>query len=242
MSMLMGVSGQGESLYSSIVTIMKVDNATEFLAAYQKDITSYGEFVKAVDSPMLQAIGIEKTELDGTPALKITMNAPKALAGGQIPQQARMMETFFGKEGKVEGWVVPADEHHVVIGYVNKDRVLKTVEAIKKGESGLAADASVAKTAELLPKDALSLVYLSPQGAVNFAKWIAAAVAPAELNVGPNIPEFPATPPIGFAVTSAPNELQTVLVFPADVLKAIGQYVGTIKGIRGGGAVTSVKH
>ncbi len=34
------------------------------------------------------------------------------------------------------------------------------------------------------------------------------------------IPEFDKTPPIGFAVTSAPNELQGHMVVPAEVLKA----------------------
>jgi len=151
-----------------------------------------------------------------------------------------MMEAFFGKSGKIDGWMAPADEHHVVMGYVNKDRLQKMIEAIKMGEPGLASDASVSKTAALLPKDALSIGYLSPQGAINFAKWMVAAVAPPGVSsMESAIPEFPATPPIGFAVTSAPNELQTVLVLPAEVLKAIGQYVGTIRGMRG--AVTAVK-
>ena len=45
----------------------------------------------------------------------------------------------------------------------------------------------------------------------------------------PNIPEFPACPPIGIAVKAVPNELQTETVVSSAVLEAIGKYVGIVQ-------------
>jgi hypothetical protein len=47
------------------------------------------------------------------------------------------------------------------------------------------------------------------------------------------LPEFPQTPPIGFAITTGKDELQTCLVVPGEVLQAIRPYVGKVRAMRG---------
>jgi hypothetical protein len=199
------------------------------MAAYEKDIAHYAEFIKAAESPMLQPIDFEKSQLGDIPALKVTVHMPKLPEGPGAAMQEQMMKAIMGKDGKLDAWIVPADEHHVVMGYVSKENILKTVEAIKKGEAGFADDASIAKTAALLPKDALSVGYLSPQGLVDFGKRAAALFLPPQVPVEQLVPDFPQTPPIGLAVTAPPHELQTVLVVPNEVIKAIGEYVEKVK-------------
>jgi tetratricopeptide (TPR) repeat protein len=49
-----------------------------------------------------------------------------------------------------------------------------------------------------------------------------------EMKLEQKIPEFPETPPLGFAVTTASNELQTCLVVPAEVLLAVPKYIEKI--------------
>jgi hypothetical protein len=143
------------------------------------------------------------------------------------------METLFGPGGKLVGWLAAADEHTIVMGYVNKESLQRAIEDLKQGKPGLAADADVSKTAILLPPDALATGYLSPQGTINFIKRIAAIAAPGA-EVVERIPEFPKTPPLGFAVRTAPNELQTWLVVPSGLLQAIAPYVGKIQAMRSG--------
>jgi hypothetical protein len=46
------------------------------------------------------------------------------------------------------------------------------------------------------------------------------------------LPDFPKTPPIAFAVTTAPNEMRTHLAIPAEVLRALGPYVGQVMAAR----------
>ena len=149
------------------------------------------------------------------------------------------MEYFFGPEGKVVGWIVPVDEHSVVLGYVNKDLLQQTIEAIKQGKPVLAADAEIAKTAAMLPPDAVTVGYLSPQGTIEFVKQTMLAAIPFVGNLKDDLPEFPKTSPIGFAINVAPNEVQKTLVIPADVLRAIMPYVGKVQAVWSG-ATTAV--
>ena len=237
MSISLGVGKSGESIYANMITVMRVDDAKAFMAAYEKDMKQYGEYLKAAKLPMVQPMEVEVSEIGGTPALQITMKAPTFPEGQQPPQTAQMMESFFGPGGKVVGWIVPTGKHNVVMGFVNKDLLQQTIEAVKQGKPGLADNAEIAKTAALLPPDALTVVYLSPQGTIEFVTRILTAILPPTGDV--NLPEFPATPPLGYAITAAPNELQTSLVVPVEVLRAVMPYAGKVQAMRSGATTTS---
>ncbi|MGO9113153.1 MAG: hypothetical protein ACLP9L_28295 [Thermoguttaceae bacterium] len=232
-SMMLGRVEQGGAIFSNAIGVMRVDRAPAFMAEYEKDLHKYAELVNGLHSPMLPPIEIEKSEVGGTAALQLTMQAPKPLVGGQALQQKRMMELFFGPGDKVVAWVAPADEHHVVLGYVSKKPVQRAMEAIRQGNKpSLAGDIGVAKTAALLPSGAMAAVYLNPTEMIRFVQQMATGITPPEAKVKLKLPEFPKTPPIGFAVTTAADEVQTCLVVPAEVLQAIGPYVGQIKAMQ----------
>ncbi|MHB8955585.1 MAG: hypothetical protein ACYC4U_21625 [Pirellulaceae bacterium] len=229
MSMVLGVGPKDASPYSEAVVLMRVDNTDAFMADYETSIKEYAQFAREAQSPLLQPIEIEKSEIDGAFALQFTTKAPQMPMTQQTAQYSKMMEVFFGPDGTLTGWVVAVDEHTLVAGYVNKDIVRSTLQAIKQGSAGLGGDADVAQTASLLPAGAASVAFWSPYGTVEFINRMIPAFAPDTGRAEFKIPEFDKTPPIGFALTSAPNELQGHMVVPSEVLKAIGQYVSQVK-------------
>jgi len=233
MSMVLGLGPSGASLYSKMLIVMRVEKSDTFMADYDDAMKQYAEFLKKVNSPVLQPIEVEKTEIEGARALQMTMKAPKLPADMQAPRQAEMMEAMFGPGGKLTAWAVPADEHTVVIGYVSKEPLQQAIRAIQRGKPGLAGDPDVAKTAALLPAGAPWVGLWSPRGTIEFGKQMIPAFAPPGKKVDLKIPEFPKTPPIGMAVTTAQNELQGHIVVPAEVLQGIGQYAAKVKAAAG---------
>ena len=224
-SMTMGIGPAGTPLYSNTVGIMQVENAAKFIADYEAYFQEYNPIVKDAKSQMLPPLEIEKIEENGMPGLKFTMKTPQAPEGGMpAPQFEKMQEAMFGPGGKISFWLVPADEHTIFIGYVGKEPMQRALLAAKQGEGGLAAAAGVLQTAARLPADAQMIGYASPQGWVEFFKRTMAAALPPEMQNQMIIPEFPPTAPIGFALKTAPNELQTSMVVPGEVFKAIGDY------------------
>ena len=162
---------------------------------------------------------IEKSEVGGTAALQLTTQPPLPPEGAAAPSQARILEFFNGPGGKMLAWIVPADEHTVIVGYVNKERLQRTIAAIKEGKPDLTSDDAVAKSMALLPANAMATAYVSPRGAIDFAQRLAPLFRPAEAPPQMTLPEFPKTPPIAFAVTTATNELRTHLAIPVEVLR-----------------------
>jgi uncharacterized protein (TIGR03067 family) len=235
MSMVLGVGRSGEPVYSSAITMMRVDDSRAFMASYGRYLKRYSRLIENVQSPILQPIKIEKSTVGDTRGLQMTMKAPQLPSGQQTPHFVEMMETLFGPGGKIVGYVLPADEHRVLMGYVNKGRLQQAIAAIKLGAPGLADDAGVAKTAALLPPDACSIAYVSPRGTIDFVKRIWLKMAPPDARkMELPLPEFSQTPPLGFAVTKVANGLQTCLVVPAEVLQGVGPYIGKLQAMHGG--------
>jgi hypothetical protein len=222
--------GQGhEPIFAGALGALGVDRAKAFMADYEEDFKHNGAFFKSVNSPMLPRLEVAKSEVAGLPALKITTTIPSFPQGPQPPQVARMREAYMGPGDKMLAWLAPADEHQVLFGYVNKEPLQRAIEAIKRGVPGLAHDATVAKTAALLPAGASAVAFLSPAGAIDFVQRIVPELMPPQAKIQWKLPAFGATPPIGFAAVAAPAELRTCLAVPAEVLQAIGQYVRNVR-------------
>ena len=220
MSMVMGVAKEGGSVYSSTAGVMQVDDAGAFMASYEKSFRQYSELLQDVDSPLLPKMVFETTDVDGVAALEFTMQMPE-IAEADLPAGG-MMKAMLGPGGKLVGWVVPAGEHAVVFCY-DKTLLKRTIEAVKQGAPGLAANSDVAKTAALLPSDAAVVGYVSPQGVMGFVRQLFASAAESGAPV-PDLPEFPATPPVGFALSTSADELNGTIVIPPEVIRAVGQY------------------
>ena len=237
-SAVLGVGSENEPLFSQAIGIMRVDNAQAFMANYEKQGKFYSELVKGGTSPLMAPAKIEKSEIGGVTGLQITKNTPPPPEGVPALPQARFVDFFFGPGGKVVTWVVPADEHTVLMGYVNKDRVQRTLAAMKEGKPDLAADEDLAKSVALLPASAVATAYFSPQGVIGFAQRIALTVRPQGQTPAMKLPEFPKTPPIAFAVTTAANEARTHLAIPVEVLRALGPYAGRVMAARAASKAT----
>jgi hypothetical protein len=206
---------------------MRVDDARKYMADYEKQIAAMNEIIKDSKSPIMSPMQVEKIDVDGTPGFKIEMKMPEMPGMENVPNFADVMENLFGPGGKMRIFLVPADEHTVVAAYTSRASLARCVRAVKEAGTALAADPGVAKTAALLPAGAPVVAYWSPQGTIAFANQAIALFAPAEERF--ELPAFPETPPVGMAGTFSAAEIQWHVVIPAEVLKAVGKYVGEVK-------------
>jgi hypothetical protein len=202
---------------------MSVDDAQAYFKDYEKQMQTMDELMKGAEGPMAWDIQSEKVKIGGLPVLKVQMTFGLP-AAKNIPDFAQMMEKMFGPGGKMTFFLAAADEKTVVAAYTNEKSFLRGLQAARQPAKSLSADQSIAKTAALLPPQAPFVGYWSPAGTVEFVNRLVSLFAPGE-QAGHRLPKFPATQPVGCALTTAPNEVRTHTVVPADVLQAIGRYV-----------------
>jgi hypothetical protein len=156
------------------------------------------------------------------------MGIPKMPEMAGDPNFGKMMETFFGPDGKIVAYLAAADDHTVVMAYTSKESLLESLRAVKDAKAGLTGDAAVAKTTALLLPKPHWVGYWSPKGTVDFVARLIPKIAPEEAKPE-KIPPLPETPPIGFAAKAAAGELECQLVAPAATVEGIAKYVEQLR-------------
>jgi hypothetical protein len=226
MSIVMGAPKAGGSIYGNMVGAIKVDNAKEYMANYQRAIESMRDLVKqnGIDFPFPQEI--KKVKIDDADGLELTMDMSKFFAKmPNNPATKPMMQMLFGPEGKLNVYVAPIDDTTVGLSYVNPENIARVKAACKNPSTSLAVDADIAQTAKLLPAGAQWVGYLSPKGFVDFISAMMMGFAGGPGGAAPMIPAFPQTPPIGFGGEVSPKGFDFQIVVPGGALQGVGTYV-----------------
>lgn len=225
-SMMMSAKEVDQAVLDGVLGIIRTDDSAAYLAKYEKAITQYQEIFKGSKFPY--QMDVAEDEIAGVKGLKLTMDMGAAMAAqGSPPQAAQVFEKLFGEGGKMVARIFPIDMNTVLFSYGSVTTVEQQIADLKGGGPGLAQDASIQKTAALLPEDTGLVGYLSPGGAVTWFKNIATKFGAPDA-VG-DIPEFPATPAVGISAKMVTGGLETEMVVPAELPKAVKQYVGTVR-------------
>jgi hypothetical protein len=224
-SLIMGPGQPGEPTLSDTVILFRVDDAAKYLDEYEKYLATMNEPGKDAKSAK-KLFSAKRTKIGGRPALEnemVVLVPPKA-AG--IPGFDERIGKLLGSEAKVKILLAAIDDHTVALSG-RAPAIMRAIASLKKPADSLASDPEIAKTAALLPAGAQWVGYVSPIGAVAFAKSIVAAMN--EEGFKPGIPDFPASQPIGVAVQATAGQLQIETVVPSSVLDAIGKFVGLME-------------
>lgn len=228
MSLMMGVGQPGDPIYSEITVVDWVDDSRTFLAEYQKIIEAMNRLVKDAKSSVFKTTKLKEIEIGSVSALKLTMKIPLVPGAAKMPNYDEIMEKVFGPGGKMIAFIAPADEKTVVATYTNKRLLRESLKVVEGTRPGLAGNPQLAKTAAMLPSGAQWVGYFSPQGTIDYLQRVIPALTP-EGKTAPQIPDFPQTPPIGFAVKTVEDGVRSHTVVPAAVLKGVAGFVVEIR-------------
>jgi len=241
MAFMMGVGKGDQPLLSSMSSVMKVDDAPAFLTNYRKTIDAMNELVEGKKGTMFSGMKVKELEIEGVPALQVSMKFPLPAEAEQMPGFDEMMKMMVGSNNRVVTYLAAADGRTVVSAYGNKRALLRCIEAVKNPEARLSSNPQLAKTAAMLSPDAQWVGYLSPKGTIDFINRFMAAMPlpPQAAQEKIQLPEFARTPPIAFAMKTAPGEVVSHTVVPKPVLLAIGDYIVKVKKMFGPGMGTT---
>ena len=197
---------------------------TQIVAGESKPMFGGGEIISPI---YILLVGRATKELDGDiiPTNRVVVKAARDYLHENFPN---LLEALFGPGGKIRIFMAAADEHTVVAAYTRRAALRRCLRATKRPRAALVADEGVAATAALLPSGAPVVGYWSPKGTIDFINQAISLFAPDEQSKFA-LPDFPETPPVGLAATISADEVQTDVVIPGEVLKAIGAYVGEVQ-------------
>jgi hypothetical protein len=217
---------RSDPIYSNMYGTMKVDNSTQVLDTQEKYAERFNKILKEGKQPAIKAMEAKRLQVAGKPALQMETTMDFSEVPG-TEQSRAMFDMMFGVGNKMLVYNVAADEHTIVMGIgVPQERMAAALDVLAQPKKSLAEDANLSATSSMLPEKSQWVMYLSPRGLMQMTTRITTETLK---NVpGANgfvLPEFPKSPPIGFAVKAASDELRAEIAIPAPLVEAAGGYV-----------------
>lgn len=228
----------GETFFSGIAAIYKVDDSTKFLEQYEKAIGAMSELSKK--DKAIPGYSIERKKIDGLDVLLLVTDLAPMLEQMEKQQGAaakQMYQAMFGADGKMTAYFTVVDKETVAFAY-DAAALKKLVASVKDGKSNLGDNADLKKTAALLMKQPQAIGFMDVGGYVDLAKRIATTMLAANGVPGGalpfQIPAFPASPPVGVAGKLTPQAIDMQLVVPMQLMENTRDYIQQINALVGG--------
>jgi hypothetical protein len=225
MSMMLGTGKPGDPIFGSFYGVVRVKDAAAYLDTFRKSIKLWNDFVAQSSSKTPWKYELQDKTVGEAKGIEMTMDFTAMMGNDPNVQMMKpMMQTMFGNNGVMRQVYLPVDGQTVIYGMADDAELQQIVDRVKQGETGLQNSAFMQTTDKLLPAAASWRIYISPPGAVEWVKNIA-SVFFAMMGQAPTIPEFAASPPIGIAIQMTAGKAEVDVVWPADSLKALADFI-----------------
>lgn len=225
MSMVLETGEDDDPLYSNFYGVTKIDNAKEYLKNYRDAMKIWNEVIAGANGAINMHYEISDVQIDGHDGLLMVLDVAQAAGPNEAAMMTPMMEAMFGEGGKMRMYMVVADDETVIMSIGSEKNVAQAVVAHNEGKGGFLDASSVQTTVKLLDPKAPWQGYLSPQGSVEWFSRMLAKMMAQFGGGGPTIPEYPETPPVGFAMNVADGQLEAELVLPVEALEGLADFI-----------------
>jgi hypothetical protein len=229
LSMMMLPGGAEDPLYSNIYAVIEVDDAAAYLKSYAESMVVWNKLLSRTTTGINLHYETTETELAGKKGLLLTADLSEVANDPNVPMMKPLMEAMLGKDGKMLIYLIAANDTTVYMGVAEQDDVAARMDDVLKQEKGLTQSSDVEATLSLLNPQSGWVGIISPQGSVAWFTRLLGIFMAQFGQAPPAIPEFPQSPPLGFALSIDDDCVSTEMVCPVDTLKAAAVYLKKIQ-------------
>ena len=221
-----------DPLISNVFYVVKVDDAQQYIKSSRESYELWNKLLEesSLDLGMMMKYEFEDIEVAGKKGLAMTADMSKVVDDAGLPMFSGLMHSIFGEDGKFRIHLIAADKSTIVTGLASEERLAEAIDHAVAGESGLAESDQVQTTARLLEPGAPWQFFVSPQGVVQWGSRFLALVTAQFGGSVDDIPEYPASPPVGFSWTLTGGQFHAEMVWPVQTLEQLAAYIKKCQG------------
>ncbi len=229
-SFAMRETGEEEPLLSGFYGVLQVEDASDYLASYQRALKLNNELVERSTSDIKLISEFTPTKVADATGLQVVADIAGATGDQNNPFWQETLENLLGKDGKLKMQLLAVDKSHVLLSTAEGNKLSRFVRSFQAGNqpdrsgqdrSGRAGDSSLPTTLQWLEEDSSWIVSISPRDALQwFRRWMKAMMGGKSID----LPPFPATPPIGVSVALMGGGCQVDLVLPSETLNGFAEF------------------
>lgn len=230
-SLLMVPPAEGEPLLSTFFARLTVEDSAEYLASLKQSYELANDLTERSTSEIKMLYDLDPAAIGDVEGLSIKSDLDKATGDQNVEIWQAMLTACLGSEHTLAIHCSPVDKEHVFIGLQSKDKLLEFIEGFTEGKTGLATEATVQKTLDLIAPEVPYVQLVNPQGLVDVtSSWMKTLLV---LGMTPQLPLYPSAPPIALTLESDQLGWQGEVVFPEESVKGLAGFVAELKKIFG---------
>jgi len=229
-SFLIRPASAEEPLISNIFTLSTVEDSASYLESFKKSFELDNDLLRRSTLDVDFQYEIAPVTIAEGKGYEIVADLLTAIGGdNNVLFFDTVIKKVLGEDGKLHIYVIAADETHVVTGIQSREQLAALIEDVRSNENGLKQQEELQVTERLVDSRAPWRIFLSPQGCIQLASRFLNEVLTQFAPGVPQLPEYPATPPIGFSMNIADSVLEGDLVLPFETLEGLAKFIKACK-------------
>lgn len=221
--------GQSAPIYTNNFAVLRVPSAADFLGRAAEVMRLWNKANRDADGETKLVFVAEETKLGDRTARQYTLDFATMLGGPAVPEIRQAMEKLFGPGGKLRLWVVPADEHTVLLALGTTEQVAATLKLYDRKQPVDWSRGEPGKVNRQLPAGSDWRVFFDPHRYFAWEAREALAVTGVPVIGGPLVKPFRDCPPVGIAGGFHDQELWVDAVAVAPTLKSAYDFLTPAK-------------
>jgi hypothetical protein len=227
LSVLLTPVPEREPLMSVIFARLEVVNSKDYLNSMKKTIELTNKLAAKSKSDIKLIYEVKPATIAGSEGFEITCDFDKAAGDGDNHIWQALLTSLLGIDHKLSVHYCAIDDTHVAIGLESPERLTKFIESYRSGDTALAESDSVQLTTKLLDGETPWLLLVNPEGFVELVK--SAMKSMMVLGFMPEVPDYPAAPPIAASLAADGTQLYGEIVLPADAARAMSTFIKDVQ-------------
>jgi hypothetical protein len=211
--------GQPAPIYTNNFVVVRVSSAPDFLSRAAEVMRLWNKANREAHGETKLVFETEETKLGDRTARQYTLDFATMLGGPAVPEIRQAMEKLFGPGGKLRLWVVPMDDHTVLLAQGTTEQVTEVLKYYDRKQPMDWTRGEPGKSNRLLPAESDWRVFFDPHRYFEWEVRQALAITGVPVIGGPLVKPFRDCPPVGIAGGFRDRELWVDAVALAPTLK-----------------------
>jgi hypothetical protein len=229
---VIALSQPGDSsppVYTNDFAAVRVASSADFVARIAEVARLWNKANRDADGETKLILATEETKIGERAARQYTLDFATMLGTPAVPEIRQSMEKLFGPGGKLRLWVVPTDDHTVLLAQALPEQVTAALKLFDRKQPIDWNRGELSKCNRLLPAEADWRAFFDPHRYFDWERRQALVVTGVPVIGGPLVKPFRDCPPVGVAGGFRDQELWIDAVALAPTLKGAYDYMTPTK-------------
>lgn len=216
---------EAHPVYTNSFAVLRVAVAGRFIEQIQEVMRLWNKANREAEGETRLIFDVEETKLGNRSAIQCSLDVA-ALEGdtAALPEVRQAMEKLFGRGGKLRLWLIPADEHHVLLAAATPEQVTLALQTLDRKLPLRWNSPQLASCNLLLPQSSDWRCYFDLARLYDWKRREAQAMTAVPVIGGSLVRPFPPGPPLALAGGVRESTLSIDLAIPSLALRGIYDY------------------